>query len=282
MPYAVSVTSLMPPGEHIIRANVEFPKGNKLPEKVFKAIIENPLWGKTPPDEDAEAFKAAYAGAKVAVFQEGFPVEALKIAKYDGTADNFIQGINPIADRSPDQHNFGGDPELGIGHYGPERRMLMRFDLAALPKLAKVKKALLKLQLQRGEALEPVAYPVLVPWQEGSHDIYTKQGRGKGDVTWSARAFPDTRWGLPGCGQPGVDRAAQGVPAVSREIKTPRDKAEKAWMCWDLTEPAAGWIAEPAKNHGVLLVNRGYGHGAFRSSEYEDPLFRPKLIVVWE
>src|SRR5258706_10200339 len=117
MPYAVSVTSLMPPGEHLVKVNVEYPKGNKLTEKTYKLTIVNPDYGKAASDEDAEALKAA---GKVAILQQGAPVADLKLASYSGCQDTYLYSANAVPDRNMDFINFGGSPDLGVGFYGME------------------------------------------------------------------------------------------------------------------------------------------------------------------
>lgn len=272
----------MPPGEHLIVVSAEFPKDQKLPDKTYKVTIRNPYFGTAAPDADAEALREANPNAHVAVLQQGLPDSALKIEKYSGTSDTIIMGTYPVADRSPDHLNFGGDPTLHAGWYGTERRALIRFDLSAAPKTARVKKALLKLRLQEGEAQMIAAYEVLKSWQEGKHDNLEHSGVDKGDVAWSKLAHPDKLWGIPGCDKPGDDRGSKGYMAFCPDAKSARDKLKKVWFYWDITELAGKWVQDPEKNYGVILINRGLGWSTFRSSNYEDPVDRPKLVLEYE
>jgi hypothetical protein len=272
----------MPPGEHLITVTAEFPKGQKLPDKTYKITIRNPYYDKATPDPDAEAQRDAAPNASVAILQQGLPDTALKIERYSGTSDTFLMAPYPVADRSADHHNFGGDPTIHVGFYGCEKRGMIRFDLASAPKTAKVRKALLKLRLQDGDAQMIAAYEILKSWQEGKHDNVERSGRDNGDVTWSRLAIPDKMWGIPGCDKPGEDRGSKGALAFCPDAKGAREKLKKVWFYWDITEFAAKWIRDPESNHGVILINRGDGISIFRSSNYEDPVDRPKLILQYE
>jgi hypothetical protein len=287
MPYAVSVTSLMPPGEHTITASVECPKGHVLPEKTFKLKIDNPFYGKVPPDEDVEDLKKQHGADNVSLLQQGQAVKELNLPQYYGCKDTYLYSGNPVADRNMDFINFGGSPELGVGHYAMESRTLIKFDLSAIPKTATMQKVLLKLQLQTGAALDLPAYRVLKAWQQGIGigDLYDKQkGRIRdGECSWLKRVHPDSAWGAPGCGKAGEDYEAKAVPSVCAEAKNAAQKLEKVWVSWDLTEFAQGWVKDPASNNGVVLIGSDKNpRSAFRSSDFEDPIYRPKLIVVFK
>lgn len=285
MPYAVSVTSLMPPGEHIVKVNVEFPKGTKLPEKIYKLTILNPDYGKAARDEDVEALKAA--GGNVVALQQGAPSPELKLDGYAGCQDTYLYSGNPVPDRNADFINFGGCPDLGVGFYAMESRTLIKFDLSALPKGATVVKAILKLRLQVGSPLELKACRVLKSWSQGIGigDLYDKQ-RGtirNGECSWVKRVHPDTPWGAPGCGKAGEDYDAKAVNSECKAAKNPRQSIEKAWVTWDVTEFAASWIKDSVSNQGVIIFgNENNPRANFRSSEFEDPIYRPKLIVVFK
>jgi hypothetical protein len=275
----------MPPGEHLVKVNVEYPKGVKLPEKTFKLTIVNPNYGKATPDEDADALKAACGN--VVVLQQGAPVSELKLPTYSGCQDTYLYSANAVPDRNMDFINFGGSPELGVGFYAMESRTLIKFDLSALPKNATVVKAILKLQLQRGGALELKAYRVLKPWSQGIGigDLYDKQ-RGQiraGECSWVKRVHPDTPWGAPGCDKAGEDYDPKAVTSACKEARNARQPVEKAWVTWDLTEFAAGWLKDGASNQGVIIIgDKNNPRASFRSSEFEDPIYRPKLILVYK
>jgi len=285
MPYAVSVNSSWPPGEHKVTVDVEFPKGQKLAQQTYTLTIVNPDYGKPPVDADVEALKGQFAGSTVALLQQGAPVPAWKVDKYGGTQDCELHAPNAVPDRNLSAINFGGSTLMQVGQYGMDHRTLVKFDLAQVPKTATVQKVLLKLQLRDGAALGLKAQRVLTSWAQGIGigDLYDpKVGKIRdGEPSWDLRAFPKTAWGAPGCGKAGVDFDPKEVLSACTQAKTPNDKVAKAWVTWDLTEFAAIWVKTPEQNFGVVLL----GHDPisnFRSSEYEDPIFRPKLIVVYK
>jgi hypothetical protein len=161
----------------------------------------------------------------------------------------------------------------------------MHFDLTQISRKAKVKKAYLKLYLfgavhsKTGPELE--AFEVLKPWAEG-------RGKGpfprpkiptvvKGEATWVHSSYPE-KWAEKGAGKPGVDR---GEKSAGRQLE--KSPVLKSWVTIEI-DPALvqKWISDPKSNLGIVLktVNESrHGRGSYRSSEFSDPVFRPKLIL---
>jgi len=303
MPYAVSVPSFMPPGLHEIRVTWKS-KEKQVPERTFTFEVVNPEFGKPVVDPDAEALKAKFPGAAVAVLQQGQSSEELGLEAYAGCADAYIVRRDEWAG-----WNTGGKHDLVVGIYGDDNRALIRFDLTALPKGAKVEAALLKLRMDaEGHANGKYAYRVLRPWSAGTGRLgpldengripsatgHTSRDALPGECAWAAAKLPES-WAAPGCEKAGEDREAQALSASITPPDAPKEKSgmrKKVWVSWELTAAAKAWAEKPETNHGVLLAvdasrqatwdeKCGVTAAYCRSSDYIDPAMRPKLILVF-
>ena len=169
-----------------------------------------------------------------------------------------------------------------MGHYGPEKRALVRFDLSRVPTDAAVAAAWLQLYLspksgpREGSKLGLTAYAVLKSWHagRGNGDRWRRNPAIDGEASWQCHAFP-AKWAGAGCGEPGVDRSKAPVgesgPIRRRQcwVTVPLDKAL-----------VAGWIRDPKANHGLLLTHDG-NCGHYHASEFGDPPMRPRLILAF-
>jgi hypothetical protein len=151
-----------------------------------------------------------------------------------------------------------------------------------VPKAAVLAEAHLQLyaafQPGRGGAIAPKAYAVLKPWNEGrGHADYylSKNAIRDGETAWKWQAHP-TAWGKPGCDEPGVDRSAEPVGSAQTVRET------KVWASVPLDRNlVARWIAEPASNRGVILMDPKGARVDVHSSEFEDAAMRPRLILAF-
>jgi hypothetical protein len=288
----VRVPSQAPTGRHEIRITWDFPQ-RKVPERVFTFDVDNPDFGKPVVDPDAEDLRRKYPDAVTAVLQQGLPCDALGIDSYQGCADVWMNSENS---------NHGRSRILKTGTYKYDNVALIRFDLARLPKGAKVEAAILKLRtMNGGSATNRLAYRMLRSWEAGTGFngeerkgllIENMTGGGTapkdGECGWLCAKKPD-QWGSAGASQPGVDRDA-AVLAEGREIPdavpSPAKGERRAWIAWSVTSAAKGWAENPASNCGVLLDGRAGKDGKkgfceFSSAECIDPLWRPKLILTY-
>lgn len=194
--------------------------------------------------------------------------------------------------------NFGGMEWIrvaGVPQGGLRQLGLIRFDGIAerLPKRAKIKAAYLELY-KTGEpkdtgqyakvAQKDLAislYGVLRPWKSGT-------GKGKSDPTGATFTTRGANgegmieyWGEANQIETGPVR---GVDFTERELsRAPLQPNETGlWMRWNITPLAQEWVANPASNHGVLLMARSYYVGSyFASSEAQEAEFRPRLIIEY-
>jgi hypothetical protein len=289
VPYAVRVPSHAPSGRHEIRVSWPFPDKKVVPERVFTFDVENPDFGKPVVDPDVEALKQKFPAASVAVLQQGQPCEALGLKSYQGVLDTWI---------TSEAFGHGLSRVLNTGTYKFDQNALLRFDLAALPKGAKIEAALLKLRSFSGRGGEKRAlYRLLRSWEAGKgfngeireglafeNDTDGGQQPKAGESSWWYSTRP-TKWGAAGAAKPGVDRSEQPL-ATGRLVPdanpTPAKDDFRTWVAWDVTAAAQEWIEKPETNFGVVVDGKsGGGYCEFLSSESFDPFGRPKLIVVY-
>ena len=217
-------------------------------------------------------------GRTVAILQQGVPCRELGTESYTGAGDTYLHATHRVADRNSDFVNYGSIPVLHAGSYGQEARSLLRFDLTGVPKKAVVAEAYLQVYLYnwggRGNGKASFeAYEVLKPWAAGRGvSLYVKDKVLPDEASWKCNKHP-TPWAKPGADAPGTDRAGAAMSAFDVAGKT------KLWVTLELDPEVVGrWIAEPGRNNGVLLVGRGR-QADFRSAEFEDPPFRPRLVI---
>lgn len=304
----MSVPSRIPPGRHQIQVRWSH-KGKKLPTKVFTFDVENPDYGKPVVDADAEAFKKKFRAATVVVLQRGKPVKQWGGKEYAGCVDAKMTSTHRVSDRNHDWVNYGGTDSLSVGQYGQNQRTLIRFDLAKIPSHATIEAAFLKLRSDRapgrggkGRQQGKYAYKVLRPWGAGiGNGSRWDRKKGKvraGECSWKTARHPEA-WGAQGCDKPGVDREEKPLAAsfwegMQKDRRGNATPLVKVWVKWDITRAVREWVAKPKTNHGLLLaVKEGEGSDLsyadkvarkavhYRSSDYFDPIFRPKLIVVY-
>lgn len=246
----------------------------------FPAEVSNPDFGKPLVDPAYQALRAEFPKARIVSLRraadeherlKGFPEEEVL-----GTdvADSSLYGPNRDWDMS--NHNSGGDPLAGLGqqiHHHVDSRTLLRFDLSALPRDARLLGAQLRIVVsdQPYTKAEPgariAAHAVLKDWAE----------RGS---CWNGAKDRKDAWTKSGCAGPGGDRVEK--PEATAAIGPfPKDKTERArFVNLDVTDLVRRWLNGGAPNHGVLLRYEGKGCVKFLSSEFQDYPFRPTLVVA--
>ncbi len=194
----------------------------------------------------------------------GRPLYRVKLQEgrngYTGTEDTTL-------DRSRPTVNLGNEPTLALRALpaGQAKHILVRFELNhIIPANAQVEYAWLALNTTSATGPDVYArgYTLLRPWSE--------QG-----ATWQ-QAAPGSPWGTGGANGANYDRDArwygQGWAHKQGE-----------WIRVDVTEALRGWLRDPQRNFGVVLVPFSYASYGyeFASSEYPDPTRRPMLIVAY-
>jgi predicted esterase len=175
---------------------------------------------------------------------------------YAGVSDTYIARDSPDA-------NYANGAWI-VQHSDGRYRGLVRFDLTSLPADAVVVSASLELtiyyQSAAFNALTLSAYPIYTPWVAN-------------EATWN-RAAAGVPWETAGCDGP-ADRAA--TPAAATSL------TKAGVYRLDVTSAAAGWLADPSGNHGLLLLARSPTSVQFNqaSSEFTTVSARPKLVIVY-
>lgn len=306
------IPSRVPPGEHEVVAHTKRSAilgGNA--DFIFPVTIENPAYGKPMLDPAYAALKAAHSSARIVTLRragpdlalsKAFPEEPLVPAVIGDTY--LLQDCMPYADEGHDQRMIVGSMQ------GDGRRhttsALLRFDLSALPKDAKILGAQMRItllqtdqyaELKEGATLE--AYAMRRPWIEARRGPVDKvpatNWQGPEMIYTGPQGNPTVvRWGKPGAEDTDLDRfpdplgttVAGPFPALLNPGANSKDaKAQREpWrmVALDLTKAAQQWLAGTLPNHGVLLKLNGAGAVYLCASEFPDYPFRPTLVVAYE
>ncbi len=192
-------------------------------------------------------------GAVQVCLQEG----ALPNSSYAGVYDTYINQWSPTT-------NYGGDDILGV-RQDRVKRGLLRFDLTPwIPSGAQVVVAQARLSMwvlwvSNEEPINADIYRVNRHWGEST-------------VTWN------TPWSTAGCDTIPSDR--EGA-RVSTALIGP---TWGNWVDWDVTDLVQSWVNGQAANEGLLVLGRVGDFTrdvSFRSSEHPEPIYRPKLCVLY-
>jgi len=181
---------------------------------------------------------------------------------YDGSADR----------------NYGG--LASIGAYGDgRRRMLLAFDLSAIPPAATISSATLDLwchSISNPPDGGPIRlYRVTRSWVEGTS---TGGADTQDGCTWLEHDYTDHDASAAGdWTAPGGDHDETAVHAE----RSTSDIVVHAWLRWAVRDLVQDWVAVTVANHGMLIRTLGGSSTiSYRSGEYGgDPSLRPKLTV---
>lgn len=181
-----------------------------------------------------------------------------------------------------DQVADGAGPYLwtSVTAAGVARRALLSFDLSPIPAGAQIQQVRLSLFLSRAQDLDPLVqlHRLDAAWTEGPTNGGS-QGHGApavtGDVTWVRRSHPSLSWSQAGGDFDPTPSAAVnlGFPGEAYTWgPTPR-------MLADLQ----GWLANPASNHGWILIGVEANSQNAKRFESRDssPALRPMLLVSY-
>ena len=116
-------------------------------------------------------------------------------------------------------------------------------------------------------------------WQQEKHGVGSSyeahalsQDFDQATATWN-RASTATAWTTPGGDFAATVADTEGVSGQPQSHD------------WHVEQIVTGWLANPVSNHGLLIkaVNETtpLAHGTYMSAEGEEPLFRPKLQVIY-
>jgi cysteine-rich repeat protein len=153
----------------------------------------------------------------------------------------------------------GGEPSLRAE--AAAQVALLRFDTSPLPRTAVVEEAFLEVTLLPPPARTfgiPVAvHAVLEPWDEAA-------------ATWNQRRPGEPWTGGGGCGPVRCDAAPWAALDPDRAAERHRVP---------LGTRVAGWVTDPATNHGLVLVGAG-GAAAFWSRDGDGAGAAPPRLIV--
>lgn len=178
----------------------------------------------------------------------------------------------------------GAGPGMHAGNtaIGFSRRALVSWDLSVIPAWSTIQSVSLQLNVAQTIAgAEPVSLHLLTAaWGEaGSVGSGLGGGGGgaaqPGDATWSHRLFPGTAWATPGGDYLAAASASLAVGGVGPAIwaSTPQ-----------LVADAQGWLANPAANHGWILIGNELASVTakrFDSHEQSNAANRPRLTITY-
>ncbi|MDP7253413.1 MAG: DNRLRE domain-containing protein [Planctomycetota bacterium] len=275
----MSIPSWAESVQHRIKVSYTFKKhGLSFEKELFFDVKNQGNWGR---DETAEELAKQYPST--VILQNGLPSPELGMESYDGTEDTYMYSTHPVSDRNTDFVNYGKCDHLLLGRYAYKHRSLMRFDLSSIPTEVKVARAVMKIYIYRKRGKGPTgqAYEVLKKWDagRGPGSRWVKQPVMNGEATWLCSSYPQ-KWDKPGGDGTGTDRSGTPVSIAS----APR--TNKQWIAFELPkELVQRWIARPDSNLGLMLIDKDEAKGyssSFRSTEFYDIPFRPKLVLAFE
>ncbi|MBN1399273.1 MAG: DNRLRE domain-containing protein, partial [Anaerolineae bacterium] len=226
-------------------------EGNHAPELVLRYRVETPSSPTSTPQPTAPVGSSPITGPTMAPPPTRIPGGELYGVRQDTSIKAWFEDTN--YDRSP---------YLSV-RQGDRASALVLFDLTDLPPDAQVQEARLNLYIHyrsnRG-TMTLEAYRVKRPWVSD-------------EATWLL-ASQGVPWSAGGCNDTPQDRDA--LVGDSRPMES-----ENAWVSLDVTDMVRDWALDPASNHGLILKGTGgvavqYG---LSSSEWDDPAFRPQLVV---
>ena len=197
-------------------------------------------------------------GTQTITFQNG----VLPTTGYAGCMDNQVHAGYPTT-------NYGNNDSGTIGNYGGVRRILVRFDVSAIPAGQNVVSAKLRLYPTGwgggGAPIRLEAYEVLRAWTE----MYSSWNNYDTGLAWTTA----------GCNGIGTDRS--GTPAGTATFQPTVGQ----WV--EVTLPSSlvhGWYTTGSSNKGLLLknYNENGGYVVLASDSHTTAANRPMLVVKYQ
>ncbi|MEV6813907.1 DNRLRE domain-containing protein, partial [Micromonospora sp. NPDC051296] len=192
-----------------------------------------------------------------------------KIIRRGATASDVIDTTVASLRQNTNINYYEGDPYLAVGNnstvYGDTRGLVKFANLAGIPTNAQVVDAELRLWTAYN-------YGPNSP-SSGTVDVHKlRQNFTETTATWN-HASAGVAWTAGG------NYEATPLSGFNDFTNDPE------WERWDVTAAAAGWVANPDTNHGLLLKFKDEAADNQRvmmlSSEAPEPLLRPTLEVTY-
>jgi hypothetical protein len=179
---------------------------------------------------------------------------------YVGCVDTRISIYNDAEARG---RRGGEGKTANLRTYSTARRILLRFDLAAVPKGRTVRKALLRVYCAAPTGLGTVLFasPLTRGWDETATGFeHTKTDDDKG---------PEGNWATKG---------GDYDKALTLRVGVRGGSFGHAFE-FDVTAVVADWLAGKRPNHGLILWSGQYTQHEIASSEWPVARFRPLLLI---
>jgi hypothetical protein len=176
---------------------------------------------------------------------------------------------------------------LSVIASGMNRRMLLKFDLSAIPPGSQVRQVTLSLYESRARDEHLVrVHRLLESWGEGGSNAGSS-GTGApaqpGDATWTHRFFPGTRWSTPG-GRFGAQASASVLVGQPNErYSWSGQLPAQGGPAPAIVQDVQGWVDAPGTNHGWILIGAEDGlQNAKRFNSRENAVEPPRLVVHYQ
>lgn len=166
-------------------------------------------------------------------------------------ADTFIAAASPSA-------NYNGQTSALVDGSGNDCVMLIRFDLTSIATNAVVTAAALHIWTDYDPGAAVTLYPLLESWSEVNS-------------SWTDRS-PGVYWTTAGAAPP--SRGTTAIGSVSPSA------AYTGYVITLSAATVAGWVANPATNHGIALVTTNSDGTRFATRENTTTTVRPFLRVT--
>ncbi|PIE89358.1 MAG: hypothetical protein CR997_11560 [Acidobacteria bacterium] len=234
------------------------------------------------------------------IFIIGFFAIGMQAADLTVTFQQGLNGYSGVSDTwvstnswdTPPQHtvNYGQNESITLMRDG-DQNPLLKFDLSSIPANSKIVSAHLELyNITPSSSGAQVfdrrirLFRILRDWDEGNQINSPIDASGKHGATGD-HAFDY----FPGSGVdvPWGERGMQANTDYDGTETGHTDVQDEGWYSWDVTELVRNWVRLEQPNFGFVLRDAtGYQDGhtdwrEFRSSQFPDSQFRPRLIVTY-
>jgi len=284
------IPSRVPPGEHsvIIRMNRLEALGG-VADFEYKIKIVNPTFGKPLVDPAYTSLKEKFPNAKIASLRrlssqetsyKGFPEENVFAARISDT-----RLVGNGRDWNPSNANFGTEIFMRFGKFmwsNEPYRHLIKIDLSGINKETKILGAYLRFTLVRREGTTKKDsqldfYALRRGWNENNTAV--------GGASWNGplkiKGSKEGRWAKTPADDTKVDRYPEIVGSIIIG-KFPKKDELNRLVTTDITNIVNKWHRGEIENNGLVHIFKGSGYADKVSSEFQDYIYRPTLVLAYE
>ena len=167
---------------------------------------------------------------------------------------------------------------VGMTNRNMRRRMLLAFDVSALPSDREIISVALEMRMSKSasSAFDVALHRVTSPWSEGTSAASGMGGKGSssspGDPTWIHSTYPNTPWTTPG-----GDFVAE--PSAITSID---NFVRYSWSSAGLIDDVRTWATGAEPNLGWIAIGNEVTQKTakrFDSREHTAPSRRPTLVI---